>query len=129
MKKILIVGAGAMGSAFAVPCIENKNDVTIVGTHLENELIDNINFDNKTHPALKTQLPKEIKFEKFEKLQTILEQKSDIIVCGVSSIGIEWFVEQISKSYEKKLPIVLLTKGLSILDNELLTLADKMRNL
>ena len=128
MKKIIIIGAGAMGSAFAVPCIENKNDVTIVGTHLENELIDNINSNNKIHPSLKTQLPKEIKFEKFEKLQTILEQKSDIIVCGVSSIGIEWFVEQISKSYEKKLPIVLLTKGLSILDNELLTLSDKIRN-
>ena len=26
-----------MGSAFAVPCIDNKNDVTIVGTHLEDE--------------------------------------------------------------------------------------------
>jgi len=24
MKKILIIGAGAMGSAFAVPCVENK---------------------------------------------------------------------------------------------------------
>ena len=28
MKKIVIIGAGSMGSAFAVPCIENKNDVT-----------------------------------------------------------------------------------------------------
>ena len=27
MKKIIIIGAGAMGSAFAVPCIENKNEV------------------------------------------------------------------------------------------------------
>ena len=99
MKKIVIIGAGAMGSAFAVPCIENKNDVTIVGTHLENELINNINSNNKIHPALKTQLSNEIKFEKFEKLQTILEQDLDIIVCGVSSVGIEWFVNQISKSY------------------------------
>jgi glycerol-3-phosphate dehydrogenase (NAD(P)+) len=24
MKKIIIIGAGAMGSAFAVPCVENK---------------------------------------------------------------------------------------------------------
>ena len=111
MKKITIIGAGAMGSAFAVPCVENKNDVTIVGTHLENELIDNINSNNKTHPALKTQLPKEIKFEKFEKLQAILEQKSDIIVCGVSSIGIEWFVEQISKSYKKKTTDCFINKG------------------
>jgi glycerol-3-phosphate dehydrogenase (NAD(P)+) len=47
-----------MGSAFAVPCVENKNDVTIVGTHLENELIDNINSNNKTHPAFKNSTTK-----------------------------------------------------------------------
>jgi len=129
MKKIVIIGAGAMGSAFAVPCIENKNDVTIVGTHLENELIDNINSNNKIHPALKTQLSTEIKFEKFEKLQTILEQDLDIIVCGVSSVGIKWFVDQISKNYKNIISIVLLTKGLSILDSELSTLSDKIKNL
>ena len=27
MKKILILGAGAMGSAFTVPCVENNHDV------------------------------------------------------------------------------------------------------
>ena len=129
MKKIVIIGAGAMGSAFAVPCIENKNDVTIVGTHLENELIDNINSNNKIHPALNTQLSTEIKFEKFEKLQTILEQDLDIIVCGVSSVGVKWFVDQISKNYKNTISIVLLTKGLSILDSELSTLSDKIKNL
>ena len=129
MKKIVIIGAGAMGTAFAVPCIENKNDVTVVGTHLENELIDNINSNNKIHPALKTQLSNEIKFEKFEKLQTILEQDLDIVVCGVSSAGIEWFVNQISKNYKDTISLVLLTKGLSILDSELSTLSDKIKNL
>ncbi len=129
MKKIIIIGAGAMGSAFAVPCSDNKNDVTIVGTYLEDNLIESINSNNNIHPVLKTQLPKEIKFERFEKLKTILSQNVDIIVCGVSSIGIEWFVQQISKSYKKKIPIVLLTKGLSIVDNELSTLSDKIKNL
>ena len=28
MTKIIIIGAGAMGSAFTIPCIENGNDVT-----------------------------------------------------------------------------------------------------
>ena len=129
MKKIIIIGAGAMGSAFAVPCVDNKNDVTIVGTHLENDLIEKIKSNDQIHPALKTKLSSEVKFEKFEKLQTILDQDIDIIVCGVSSIGIEWFVQQISKKYKKGLPIILLTKGLSILDNELTTLSDKIRTL
>ena len=51
MKKIIIIGAGAMGSAFAIPCIENKNEVSLVGTHLEDDLINeevsiNWYFDN-----------------------------------------------------------------------------------
>ena len=129
MKKIIIIGAGAMGSAFAVPCVDNKNDVTIVGTHLENDLIEKIKSNDQIHPALKTKLSNDIQFEKFEKLQTILDQDLDIIVCGVSSIGIEWFVQQISKKYKKGIPIILLTKGLSILDNELTTLSDKIRTL
>ncbi len=118
-----------MGSAFAVPCVENKNDVTVIGTHLENDLIENIKSNDQNHPALKTKLPKEIRFEYFEKLNDILEKKIDIIVCGVSSVGIEWFVKQISKSYKKNLPIILLTKGLSISENELTTLSDKIINL
>ena len=129
MKKIIIIGAGAMGSAFAVPCADNNNDVTIVGTHLEDDLIENINLNKQVHPTLKTQLPKEIKFESFEKLQSILQKKIDLIVVGVSSIGIEWLVKQISKNYSENLPIVLLTKGLSIYDNEISTLSDKIKKL
>ena len=44
MSKIIIIGAGAMGSAFTIPCIENGNDVTLIGTHLENNLIDEIHL-------------------------------------------------------------------------------------
>ena len=29
MKKILVIGGGAMGSAFTIPCIEKKNDVYV----------------------------------------------------------------------------------------------------
>ena len=52
MTKILIIGAGAMGSAFTVPCVENKNDVTLIGTHLENDLIEKIKSNKNIHPAL-----------------------------------------------------------------------------
>ena len=101
MKKIVIVGSGAMGSAFAVPCVENKNDVTIAGTHLEDDLINDIISNDHFHPGLKTRLPKQIKFIKFKKLHSILEKDIDLIVAGISSIGIEWFVKQISKNYKK----------------------------
>ena len=40
MSKIVIIGAGSMGTAFAYPCVDNLNEVSIVGTHLENNNID-----------------------------------------------------------------------------------------
>ena len=118
-----------MGSAFAVPCIENENEVTLVGTHLENELIKAIKLNNNLHPALKLKLPSKLKVEEFNKLNTLLEDKVDIIVAGVSSIGIDWFVDQISKNYKKNIPIILLTKGLAIIEGELITLSDKIKKL
>ena len=42
MSKIVIIGAGAMGSAFAFPCLDNKHDTNIVGTHLEDKFIDEL---------------------------------------------------------------------------------------
>ena len=118
-----------MGSAFAVPCIENKNDVTLIGTHLENDLIEKIKLNKNTHPILNTKLPENLKVEKFDKLDSILKQNVDIIVAGISSVGIEWFVDQISKNYKKNQPIILLTKGLAIMEDNLITLSDKIKKL
>ena len=129
MKKIIIIGAGAMGSAFAIPCLENGNVVTIVGTHLEDELIEKIKSNQNFHPTLNIKLPDSLKIEKFNQLKSILKKDINIIVVGVSSVGIEWLVEQISEDYKKNLPIVLLTKGLSIVDGELATLSDKIKKL
>ena len=42
MSKIIIIGAGAMGSAFALPCLDNNHDISIIGTHLENDFIDQL---------------------------------------------------------------------------------------
>ena len=118
-----------MGSAFTVPCIENKNDVTLVGTHLEDSLIEKIKSNKNIHPLLNTRLPENLKIEKFEKLNTSLEKGVDVIVAGISSVGIEWFVNQISKNYKRNVPIVLLTKGLAIVENQLTTLSDKIKKL
>ena len=43
MSKIVIIGAGAMGTAFAYPCLDNNHDVNIIGTHLETEAIEELN--------------------------------------------------------------------------------------
>ncbi len=131
MTRIVVIGAGAMGSAFAVPCVDNNHDVSIVGTHLENEFIENLIKNNNLHPGLNTQLPKKIQFLKHEKIETILENKIDLIVLGISSRGIEWVSEQLSKLYkDKQIPkLLMLTKGLSIYNNHYELLVDKLKRL
>ena len=62
MSKIIVIGAGAMGSAFALPCLDNNHDVSIVGTHLENNFIDNLNKNDNFHPGLNIKIDKNIKY-------------------------------------------------------------------
>ncbi len=129
MKKIVILGAGAMGSAFTVPCIENNNDVTLVGTHLEEQVINNINDNNNFHEVLKFNLPKELKIKTFDHFQNILKTKPDLIVIGVSSKGIEWAANELSENLNKDTKILLLTKGLTIIDNKFETLVKKLKRI
>ena len=57
MKKILIIGGGAMGSAFSIPCLDNNNNVTITEPHSE-LFIKKLSSRDKFHPSLKINLPK-----------------------------------------------------------------------
>ena len=131
MSKIIVIGAGAMGSAFALPCFDNKHDINIVGTHLENDFIDKLKKNNNFHPGLNSPIPKEINIFKFEKFDNLLSSKVDLIVLGISSKGIEWVADQLSRLFkEKKIPnILMLTKGLSIHNNQYELLVDKLERL
>ena len=129
MKKILIIGAGAMGSAFSVPCLENRNDVSLIGTFLENDLIKSLKEKNNYHPALNINLPKNLNIERHDQIENLTQSGVDFIVAGISSVGIEWFANEISKFYNKKTSIILLTKGLAIDDDHLITLSEKLENI
>ena len=131
MAKIIIIGAGAMGSAFALPCLDNKHDVSIVGTHLENDFIDKLKAKDNFHPGLNLKLDQKIQIYKYENLIKKLDANTDLIVLGISSKGIEWVSEQLSKIFkEKKIPnLLMLTKGLSIYKNDYELLVDKLKRL
>jgi len=131
MSKIVIIGAGAMGTAFAFPCLDNNHDINIVGTHLENDFIDQMEKNKRIHPGLNTQIPNGINILKFEKFDNILSGNVDLIVLGISSKGIEWVADQLHRIYQdKKLPnLLMLTKGLSIHENNYELLIDKLERL
>ena len=129
MKKIVIIGAGAMGSAFAVPCSDNSNEVFLVGSFLEDKVIDEIKKLNNFHPILKSQLPKNIKVLKFSEFKDETRDNIDLLVIGVSSKGIEWIGNEISKFYKSSIDILLLTKGLTLIEDKFETLAEKLNNI
>ena len=131
MSKIIIIGAGAMGSAFSLPCLDNNHDVSIIGTHLENDFINDLKKNKNFHPGLNTKIPNEVKILKFENFNEILNSNVDLIVLGISSKGIEWSAEELSKVYKTgNLPnLLMLTKGLSIHENKFELLVNKLKRL
>ena len=131
MSKIVIIGCGAMGTAFAFPCLDNNHDISIVGTHLENDFIDQVKINKRLHPGLNVNIPEEVNLIKFENFDSIMATNVDLIVLGISSKGIEWVAEQLYRVYkDKKLPnLLMLTKGLSIHNNNYELLVDKLERL
>ena len=108
MKKILIIGGGAMGSAFSIPCLENKNKVTITEPYSK-VFIKNLTSKDKFHSALKMKLPKKLNFRKYSK--DLLKEKFDLIVIALSLSGIDFIGKEL-KNLKIKIPILVLTKGL-----------------
>tara|TARA_Y100001970_G_scaffold126094_1_gene155950 strand:+ start:56 stop:1015 length:960 start_codon:yes stop_codon:yes gene_type:complete len=108
MTKILIIGGGAMGSAFSIPCLENKNKVTITEPYSK-VFIKNLSSKNKFHSALKIKLSKKLRYKKFS--QELLLEKFDLIVIALSLSGIDFIGKEL-KNLKIKTPILVLTKGL-----------------
>jgi len=126
MKKILIVGGGAMGSAFSVPCLENNNKVTI--TEPYNKIfIKNLSSKQKFHSSLKLNLPKKLEYRKYSK--DILKEKFDLIVIALSLAGINFIGKEL-KDLKIKTPLLVLTKGLKYdkKRNKLLTISGLLKN-
>ena len=108
MKKILIIGGGAMGSAFTFPCIDNKNEVTITEPY-NKTFIKNLSSKKKYHASLKINLPNKLKYKKYS--THLLKNKYDLVVVALSLSGINFISEEFKKSNIKS-PILILTKGL-----------------
>ena len=118
-----------MGSAFAVPCADNGHETFLVGSFLEDKVIDLINENNNFHPILKCQLPKNIKVKKYSEFNEEIKKNIDLFVIGVSSKGIEWVGKELSKFYQNQTNVLLLTKGLAVIENKFETLAEKLNKI
>ena len=126
MKNILVIGGGAMGSAFTIPCLENNNKVTITEPYSKN-FIKDLSSKNKFHSSLKINLPKKLKYKKFS--NKLLKQKFDLIVIALSLAGID-FIAKYLRDSKTKAKILVLTKGLKYEKKrkKLLTISEQLKN-
>ena len=125
MKKILVIGGGAMGSAFTIPCIEKNNKVTITEPYSKT-FIKDLSSKNKFHSSLMINLPKRLKYRNFS--LELLKEKFDLIVIALSLSGIDFIGKQLKK-LKLKTPILVLTKGLIYekKNNKILTISEQLK--
>ncbi len=113
--KICIIGAGMMGSALAFPARENGHDVALVGTPLDEEIITACKASDK-HPKFDKKFPDGILYYPFSEWKTAVKD-SDFIICGVSSFGVDWFLENVLLDTACDKPVLSVTKGLIDLED------------
>jgi len=110
MGIVTIVGAGMMGSALSVPLRCNGHAVRIVGTPLDGEIIESLQ-KTSFHPNLKRRLPEGVEYFRCEELGRALEG-AELLVGGVSSFGLDWFIRNVVPVIPDGLPVLSVTKGM-----------------
>jgi glycerol-3-phosphate dehydrogenase (NAD(P)+) len=112
MAKIVILGAGVMGSAMAVVTGDKGHEVALVGTHLDEAIISSIE-ETKLHPGLGVMLPSSVTAYRWHRFGRALERGADLLILGISSAGVGWAIDRMVEVEVSLLPVMMITKGLA----------------
>ena len=110
MAKVVILGAGLMGTAISVPFADNGHGVRLVGTHLDGDIIEEIH-ESRRHPRLRTRVADSVLPYTHDRLGEAM-QDADLVVLGVNSLGIRWAAERLGPLLPPEVPMLAVTKGL-----------------
>lgn len=109
MARITVIGAGAMGSAFARPLADNGNDVRLWGTHLDDAIIDALKA-GADHPKHKCPIPSSVRSFYHGEL-TDAVRDAQIIVMAVTSDALGKVFEEIVPYLRPGMIVGSVTKG------------------
>lgn len=118
-RKIVIIGSGMMGSALAFPAAENGNEVVLVGSPLDGDIITECRRSGQ-HPKFDRPFPEGIRYEYISEWKEAV-RGADFVIGGVSSFGVEWFLDEILSALDPSVPVITVTKGLICEDDGTLT--------
>jgi glycerol-3-phosphate dehydrogenase (NAD(P)+) len=125
MGTVTILGAGLMGSAFSTPLADNGHAVRLVGTHLDDEIIEELH-ESGVHPRLRLRLPAAVTPYTYDRLGEAVDG-SDLVVVGVNSLGVDWAAYMLAQVLPTTTPLLMLTKGLEGDGQRLHLLPDLLR--
>lgn len=125
MAKIVVLGAGVMGSAFTTMPAQNGHTVALVGTHLDGDIIEELH-ESGVHPRLKSRLQAGVAPLSIDRLDEALHG-ADLVVVGVNSNGVSWAAQTLGSRLPPQVPLLFLTKGLAAHGDRLLILPHKLR--
>lgn len=111
MSVITILGAGVMGSSMCMPLTDRGHEVRLVGTHLDDHIIDSI-AGNGLHPKLNVTMPAHMPCRHFKDFAKTISSDTDVILLGVASAGVMWAVDALVPVLKSPTPIVMITKGM-----------------
>jgi glycerol-3-phosphate dehydrogenase (NAD(P)+) len=111
VSTIVILGAGVMASALAVPLGDNGHDVRLVGTHLDGEIVDALRATG-VHPGLGRELPANVRAFPLEDLETAFAD-AEIVLSGVNSTGVRWAGERLAPLLRPDQLVIAIAKGVT----------------
>lgn len=109
MAIVTVLGAGMMGSALCLPLVDRGHQVRLVGTHLDEAIVNSMQR-SQLHPKLGLTLPGFRTYSHREFAAAM--DGTELLALGVSSAGARWAAEQIAPFARPDLPVFMITKGL-----------------
>ena len=107
MAIITVICSGMMGTAITFPAAENGHTIRLVGSPLDDEIIEygqrtrehlNLSKYRKNNPTSGVDAPvltpENVTFHYFEEMEECIKG-ADLLICGVSSFGMDWFCENV----------------------------------
>lgn len=120
MSIVTLIGAGQMASALTFPLYENGHEVRLVGSPLDDAVIDRL-IEDDYHINLRRTLHHGVKYIKNVDMEKALVG-ADLVVCGVSSFGVDWFADTVLPVLDENVPVISVTKGmLDLPDGSMIT--------
>lgn len=110
MTTIAVLGAGVMASALTNPARDNGHEVRLIGTHLDDHIIDSVRTRG-VHPVLDVALDQGVRAYRFDEAAQAVAG-ADVVMVGVNSFGIDWAGEQLARLLEPGQRVLVVTKGL-----------------